>query len=78
MSEYSILMMKNEYGKVSYTDLVEIFGVSEEAAIKRIKTMRRKSFFRATSIDKEIWEIQKKMFNSIMNAKKTVMNIEII
>lgn len=70
MPEYSILMMKNEHGKVSYKDLIEIFGVSEEDALKRIKTMNRKSMFRASSIDKEIWAIQRRRVELYYECKK--------
>lgn len=60
MPEHSIYMMSKEHGKINKYDLIEIFGVSEEAAEKRIKTMKRKTCFRATKIDREIWNIQKK------------------
>lgn len=60
MPEYSIYMMREEHGPVSKNDLIEIFGVSPNAAKKRIRTMNRKGCFRASSIDKEIWEVQKK------------------
>ena len=59
MPEYSILMMSREHGKISIDDLVEVFGVSPEAASKRLETMRKKRAFRASSIDKTIWAIQK-------------------
>lgn len=59
MPEYSIFMMSKEHGNINTRDLVEIFGVSPEAADRRLRTMNRKNSFRASSIDKEIWEIQK-------------------
>lgn len=59
MPEYSIYMIAKEYGPVNPDVLIEIFGVSPEAAEKRIKTMNRKIFFRSSNIDKEIWNIQR-------------------
>lgn len=59
MPEYSLFMMARERGPLHVQDLVEIFGVSPEAAGKRLITMNNKNIFRASSIDKEIWEIQK-------------------
>ena len=48
MPEYSLYMMSQEYGRVTAEDIVEIFGVSDEAARKRIHTMKRKTSFRAS------------------------------
>lgn len=59
MPEYSIYMMAHEYGPVNVDALVEIFGVSPEAAKKRIGTMNKKYCVSATEKDKEIWELQK-------------------
>ena len=59
MPEYSLFMMSREHGRLYVWDLVEIFGVSPEAARRRLKTMNNKNIFRASSIDKEIWTIQK-------------------
>ena len=60
MPEYSLYMMHRNYGPVYAKDLVEIFGVSPEAARNRIKTMNKKSMFSASQKDKEIWEQQEK------------------
>lgn len=59
MPEYSLFMMKKEYGCVDVKALTEIFGVSEDAAARRIRTMSRKYSVRTTQKDKEIWESQR-------------------
>lgn len=59
MPEYSIFMMAHEYGQVDGYALTEIFGVSLEAANKRISTMKKKYCVNASKKDKEIWEAQK-------------------
>ena len=59
MPEYSIFMMAHEYGSVDASALTEIFGVSQEAANKRINTMNKKHSVIATKKDKEIWDLQK-------------------
>lgn len=70
MPEYSIYMMSKEHGQISQNDLIEIFGVSPNAAIKRIETMNKKGAFRASAIDKEIWKIQKKRVDLYYNCNK--------
>lgn len=70
MPEYSIMMMSREHGSISKNDLIEIFGVSPEAASKRISTMRKRCAFRASSIDKEIWEIQKERVDLYYSCNK--------
>lgn len=70
MPEYSIYMMTNKYETVTKTDLIEIFGVSEEAANKRLQTMRRKTLFSAGSKHKEIWNIQEKRVDLYYACKK--------
>ena len=59
MPEYSLFMMAKEHGRISSSDVVEIFGVSDEAARKRLNTMRKKTMFSANKKDKEIWQVQK-------------------
>lgn len=59
MPEYSIFMMAHEYGPVYPEALTEIFGVSNEAAKKRISTMKKKNCFSATKQDKDIWQSQR-------------------
>ena len=59
MPEYSIMMMSKEHGSISANDLIEIFGVSPEAAARRINTMNKRFTIRASSIDEEIWKVQK-------------------
>lgn len=70
MPEYSIYMMAKEYGPITKHDLIEIFGVSEYAAEKRITTMRKKSLFRAATIDKEIWKKQKRRVDLYYECQK--------
>lgn len=70
MPEHSLFMMTREYGPINKYDLVEIFGVSENAAEKRIKTMQRKSCVRASKMDKEIWEQQRERVNLYYQCKK--------
>lgn len=59
MPEYTLLMMAQNYGSVDEKSLIEIFGVSYEAAAKRLNTMRKKIFFNAEQKDVEIWERQR-------------------
>lgn len=59
MPEYSLYMMQRNYGCVYTQDIVEVFGVSPEAAQNRIKTMNKKRLFSASQQDKDIWERQK-------------------
>lgn len=59
MPEYSIRMIQREHGIVKASDLIEIFGVSQEAAERRINTMRRLHSYKVSAIDRSIWEIQK-------------------
>lgn len=70
MPEYSILMMQKEHGSIKSDDLIEIFGVSPEAAARRINTMRKRCFFRASAIDKEIWGIQKDRVDLYYNCNR--------
>lgn len=60
MPEYSIYMMSKEHGAIDAETISEVFGVSPEAATRRIRTMNRKCSYRASRIDKEIWDIQRK------------------
>lgn len=59
MPEYSLWMASREHGMLTSEDLMEIYGVSELAALKRLGTCRRKALFRGDTIDKKIWEQQK-------------------
>lgn len=59
MPEYTLFMMAENYGAVDAHALTEIFGVSYEAATKRINTMRKKFCVSATEKDIEIWENQR-------------------
>ena len=70
MPEYSIFMMSKEYGTITPETLSEIFGVSPEAAWKRLRTMNRKNFYRSSRIDKEIWNIQRKRVELYFECEK--------
>ena len=74
MPEYSLYMMSQEYGRVSAEDIVEIFGVSDEAARKRIHTMKRKTSFRASKKDREIWHNQKERIDMYFHCKREGRN----
>ena len=74
MPEYSLFMMAKEYGRISHYDLVEIFGVSESAAYKRLTTMKRKTMFSSSKQDKEIWEIQKERIDLYYECQKDGLN----
>lgn len=73
MPEYSIFMMTKEHGQIDKSDLMEIFGVSPEAAQRRIETMKKKSIFRASTIDKSIWNIQKERVDLYYSCEKNRM-----
>lgn len=74
MPEYSLYMMSQEYGRVTAEDIVEIFGVSDEAARKRIHTMKRKTSFRASKKDREIWHNQKERIDMYFHCKREGRN----
>ena len=59
MPEYTLRMMAENYGSVDARALTEIFGVSYEAATKRINTMKKKFCISATEKDIKIWENQR-------------------
>ncbi len=59
MPEYTLRMMAENYGSVDARALTEIFGVSYEAATKRINTMKKKFCVSATEKDIKIWENQR-------------------
>lgn len=59
MPDYSLYMMARNYNRVSVADIVEIFGVSEEAANIRINTMKKRTCFNASMEAREIWEAQR-------------------
>lgn len=59
MPDFAIKMIAHEHGKVSVEDIIEIFGVSEEAAIKRIGTMKRRTCISFSKKEAEIWNSQK-------------------
>lgn len=59
MPDFALFTMAHEYGRISVKDVVEIFGVSEEAATKRIETMKKRTYIYFSSCEKEIWNTQK-------------------
>lgn len=76
MPEYTLLMMAQSYGFVDVHALTEIFGVSFEAASKRINTMKKKTFFSATREDKEIWETQRERVDLYFECLKDGSNYQ--
>lgn len=59
MPEYTLRETETKYGELKTRDLELIFGVSTEAAEKRLITMRKKNSVNAGKADKAIWNIQK-------------------
>lgn len=59
MPDFSLNKMNYERGELSVTDITEIFGVSPEAAQKRIETMKKRKCIYFSACEKEIWSIQK-------------------
>lgn len=59
MPEYTIYKMSEEHGKICKKDLEEIFGVSPEAAQKRLDTMKKKNSFFCGEKHNKIWQMQK-------------------
>lgn len=70
MPDYTLYMTYKEYGKISSEDITEIFGVSPEAARKRIKTMKKRTFFCASQKAKEIWNCQKERVDMYYECQK--------
>jgi len=71
MPEYTLLSMSKEYGMFDCYDLMEIFGVSKQAAEKRIETFERKKLFNASKKDVAIWQRQKKKIDLYYKCKQT-------
>lgn len=74
MPEYTIHMMARNYGTVYPDALVEIFGVSYEAACKRIDTMNRKYCVNSNNIDKHIWNAQEERIKIYYECAKNGWN----
>lgn len=70
MPEYSLYMTAKEYGELSCDDVVEIFGVSPEAARRRLRTIQRKIYISETKKDKEIWNAQRERIDMYYECKK--------
>lgn len=74
MPDYSIYMIAREHGKVTSKDLVELFGVSETAAYKRICTMNKRTCFCASKQAKEIWDVQKERVDMYFECQREGSN----
>jgi len=59
MPEFTLYMMKKNYGEFDAEDLAEIFGVSYSAAKKRLNSFKRMAMVNASKRDMAIWERQK-------------------
>lgn len=70
MPDYTLFMTATEYGKISAEDITEIFGVSPEAAEKRIRTMKRRTCFCASEKAIEIWNCQKERVDMYYECQK--------
>ncbi|WP_238483747.1 ImmA/IrrE family metallo-endopeptidase [Anaerosporobacter faecicola] len=73
MPEYVIYKMECIYGEVSVNDILGVFYVSKDAAIKRINTFERKSYYSDTKDDCHIWDMLSDNVNEyykIKNSKK--------
>lgn len=74
MPDFSINMIAHQYGKVTVEDIMEIFGVSEEAATKRIGTMNRRTCISFPKRAQEIWNAQKEKVDLYYECKKDGMD----
>lgn len=70
MPDYTLFMTAKEFGKISSEDITEIFGVSPEAAQKRIQTMKKRTYFCASKKAKEIWQLQKERISMYYECQK--------
>lgn len=70
MPDYTLFMAAHEYIKITAYDITEIFGVSEEAANKRICTMKKRTLFNASQKAREIWSVQKERIDIYYECKR--------
>ena len=70
MPEFTLFMMKKEYGMFNAHDLTEIFGVSYAAAKKRIKNFEKRTLFNGSRKDVSIWEQQVEKIDLYYKCKK--------
>ena len=71
MPEYTIYQMGREYGKVTAKDLVEIFGVSPEAAQRRINSMNKRCSISSSKHDINVWEMQEERIGLYYRCKES-------
>lgn len=71
MPTYTIYRMSLKHGAVNGCDLAEIFGVSPEAANKRINTMKKLFYMSSTVPDQAIWEIQEEKIDIYFDCKRS-------
>lgn len=64
MPMYSIVCSNIRYGKMNYKNIMDIFGVSKEAAIKRKRTMENFCFSDPSQEDWNIWKMQEKFIDN--------------
>lgn len=70
MPDFAIKMIAHEHGKVTVDDIIEIFGVSPEAAQKRIGTMNKRTCISFPTRAQEIWIAQKEKVDLYYECKK--------
>lgn len=59
MPEFTLFMIEKTYGSFDAYDIMEIFGVSYQAAQKRIDSYQRMKIINGNKSDTVIWERQK-------------------
>lgn len=70
MPDYTLYRLSLEHKELIANDIAEIFGVSEEAAQRRIDTMKKRTYFCASKKAVEIWEAQKERIDLYYRCKE--------
>lgn len=70
MPDFTLYKIIREYKKIVAKDIAEIFGVSEEAAQRRIETMKKRTSFTASTRAVEIWNAQKERIELYFDCKR--------
>jgi len=70
MPEYTLFMMEKAFGTFNANDVMEIFGVSYQAAKKRIDSFQRMTIVNGSRKDVAIWERQKEKIELYFNCKR--------
>lgn len=71
MPEYTLFMMEKTYGVFTAFDLMEIFGVSHQAATKRLHSYQKMTVINDGYKDKAIWKQQKEKIDLYFYCKKS-------